>query len=213
MPPIKERTKNLTQDRILNAAAELFARQGFAESSTFQIARLAGVNEVTVFRHFSRKKTLFWAATESRLRHLSITQELLNRLEADESPRTALHGIVEFVVKIAQDHPDTLRLLYLALFTLDERAEKVLRKHLLPLLEPIRAYLCRCASKGLIRDLDPELATLGLASLVSAHIGLQSVLTRNDEIPASSDEAIAAYTNFWMTAMLQAPALGVLRDG
>jgi len=207
MPVSKDRIKNPTQDRILEAAVQLFSRQGFTGSSTYEIARLAGVSEVTVFRHFPRKRDLFWAATESRLRRLRISRELRNRLEGDENPRTALPGIVALLVELLYQHPETVRLLYLSLFELDHGAERILRKHLVPLFEPLREYLCRCASKGLIRDLDPGLGTICLAALVAAHQGLQSVLTADEGPTANMDDAIATYTRFWMTAMLPEPVL------
>src|SRR6202050_4184504 len=98
MPASRIQNSNGTADRIVEAAVQLFSRQGFAASSTHEIARLAGVSEVTVFRHFPRKKDLFWAATESRLRRLRISKELLGRLHADESPRNALPGRVDLLV-------------------------------------------------------------------------------------------------------------------
>src|ERR1700721_3724810 len=105
MPALKDRIKNPTQDRILEAAVQLFSRQGYSGSSTHEIARLAGVSEVTVFRHFPRKRDLFWAATESRLRRLRISRELRTRLERDENPRTALPGIVGLLVGLLMRHP------------------------------------------------------------------------------------------------------------
>ena len=204
----KVQTTNGTANRIVEAAVQLFSRQGFAASSTHEIARLAGVSEVTVFRHFPRKRDLFWAATESRLRRLRISRELRNRLESDEDPRTALPGIVELLVETLHHHPETVRLLYLSLFELDHGAERILRKHLIPLFQPLREYLSRCASKGVIRDLEPGVAALGLAALVAAHQGLQSVLTEDEGPAANTDDAIATYTSFWMTAMLPEPTLG-----
>src|SRR5271170_3162175 len=118
MPVSKNQNKNGTANRIVEAAVQLFSRQGFAASSTHEIARLAGVSEVTVFRHFPRKKDLFWAATESRLRRLRISKELRGRLESDENPRTAIPGIVALLVETVQHQPEMLRLLYLSLFEL-----------------------------------------------------------------------------------------------
>src|SRR6202140_4581360 len=96
---------NGTANRIVEAAVQLFSRQGFAASSTHEIARLAGVSEVTVFRHFPRKRDLFWAATESRLRRLRISKELRGRLESDENPRTAIPGIVALLVESLHHQP------------------------------------------------------------------------------------------------------------
>ncbi len=202
MSTAKIQNTNGTANRIVEAAVQLFSRQGFAASSTHEIARLAGVSEVTVFRHFPRKRELFWAATESRLRRLRISKELRGRLENNEHPRTAIPGIVSLLVETVQHQPELLRLLYLSLFELENGAERILRKHLVPLFEPVREYLTRCVSTGLIRDLEPGVATLGLAASVAAHQGLQQVLTIADIPYANPDDAIAAYSAFWMKALV-----------
>lgn len=53
--------RNSTRQRLINAALELFATQGVAETTTRQIAELAQVNEVTLFRHFGNKHGLLLA--------------------------------------------------------------------------------------------------------------------------------------------------------
>ena len=202
MADSRAQSKNGTADRIVEAAVQLFSRQGFAASSTYEIARLAGVSEVTVFRHFPRKRDLFWTATESRLRRLRISKELRGRLEGDENPRTALPGIVALLVETLHHQPETIRLLYLSLFELDHGAERILRKHLVPLFQPLRDYLARCVSKGLIRDVEPGITALGLAALIAAHQGLRSVLTEGGASSASTDDLIATYSDFWTTVIL-----------
>ncbi len=47
-----------TRERLLGAAATVFARDGFEGATTRAIAREAGVNEVTLFRHFQTKENL-----------------------------------------------------------------------------------------------------------------------------------------------------------
>ncbi|MFS8866770.1 TetR/AcrR family transcriptional regulator [Synechococcus sp. H65.1] len=50
-----------SRQRLLKAARELFVRQGIAQTTTRQIADLAGVHEVTLFRHFGSKQGLLLA--------------------------------------------------------------------------------------------------------------------------------------------------------
>lgn len=49
------------RQRLLDAAARVFARDGLAGATTREIAREAGVNEVTLFRHFQTKERLIQA--------------------------------------------------------------------------------------------------------------------------------------------------------
>ncbi len=46
------------RERILEAAAALYATSGFRGTTTRRIAAEAGVNEITVFRHFGSKEAL-----------------------------------------------------------------------------------------------------------------------------------------------------------
>ena len=46
------------QQRILDAALKVFSRDGISGATTREIARVAKVNEVTLFRHFKNKNEL-----------------------------------------------------------------------------------------------------------------------------------------------------------
>lgn len=50
-----------TRQRLLDAAARVFARDGLTGATTRAIAKEAGVNEVTLFRHFQTKDRLIAA--------------------------------------------------------------------------------------------------------------------------------------------------------
>jgi AcrR family transcriptional regulator len=49
---------NQTRQRIIEATTRLFAEKGIAGTTTRAIAQRAGVNEVTLFRHFGSKDNL-----------------------------------------------------------------------------------------------------------------------------------------------------------
>lgn len=50
---------DLTRQRLVRAALELFTTQGFHETTTPQIAKKAGVAEGTIYRHFTSKQHCF----------------------------------------------------------------------------------------------------------------------------------------------------------
>src|SRR3990172_1268225 len=66
---------------IIAATRQLFARQGFAATTTRQIARAARVSEALVFKHFPHKKDLYRAIIEERMaeadRSLPLDETLL----------------------------------------------------------------------------------------------------------------------------------------
>jgi AcrR family transcriptional regulator len=59
-PPLPA-ASTATHQRLLDAAARVFAEHGLAGATTRTIAEAAGVNEVTLFRHFGSKDRLLEA--------------------------------------------------------------------------------------------------------------------------------------------------------
>jgi AcrR family transcriptional regulator len=54
-----------TRERIIKAAFELISIKGYQGATTREIAKSAGVAEVTIFRHFTNKETLFAEVLQS----------------------------------------------------------------------------------------------------------------------------------------------------
>jgi len=54
--------ETVKQQRILQSAIALFAEKGYANTSTSEIAKLSGVAEGTIFRHYGTKENLLLSA-------------------------------------------------------------------------------------------------------------------------------------------------------
>src|ERR1700746_3106710 len=84
---------DLTRKRILAAAQHVFSRDGFQGATTREIAREAGVNEVTIFRHFHTREELLHAT----LKHSCASLDAL--VQPEESWREDLFGCLERFVR------------------------------------------------------------------------------------------------------------------
>lgn len=120
----KDFTNRMTQssseirDRIVEASVRLFSNQGFNGTSTREIARLADVNESSLFRYFPTKEGLFWAALQSCLDSLRLRKELKAGLAQMDNPAIVIPLIVELMVETATYHPEVLNLLGICLLEL-----------------------------------------------------------------------------------------------
>ncbi len=65
-----------THQRILNAALEEFTIHGFKGTSTRAISERAGVNEVTLFRHFGSKVEMLKEAVEDSVRQMRVPTKI-----------------------------------------------------------------------------------------------------------------------------------------
>ncbi len=63
--------------RILASAAEMFSSFGYNGVSTRDIASEASVNEVTIYRHYPRKRDLYVAVLDAELQQVKLRGDLL----------------------------------------------------------------------------------------------------------------------------------------
>ena len=55
----KRMTKEKRRLQIIDSAMKLFMKKGYQGTTTANIAKEAGISEITLFRYFSSKKALF----------------------------------------------------------------------------------------------------------------------------------------------------------
>ncbi len=119
-----------TRDRILDAAEELFAEQGFA-SSLRNITSSAGVNLAAVNYHFGSKEELIRELFARRLGPLNEERlELLDRAESASGGTPPLEEIVNaFVGPALRMSHDPRGAIFMRLFghTMSQRDDRILR--------------------------------------------------------------------------------------
>ncbi|HRP07959.1 MAG TPA: helix-turn-helix domain-containing protein, partial [Gemmatimonadales bacterium] len=99
-----------TRDRLLEAARELFASEGFHATTTPLISSRAGVAEGTIYRHFPSKQALLNAVYQDAMRWGTATV----RAAAAGGGRVAdrLGGLARSWLDAAEARPALVRLLF-----------------------------------------------------------------------------------------------------
>lgn len=103
-----------TRNKIIEAALDLFSSQGFHAATTRKIAQHAGVNEVTIFRHFKNKDNLFQDVLE-RVKQVGFDLAMID-LSVEIDPYDLLTLMVDYIFDLFARYPRELRLLIMALF-------------------------------------------------------------------------------------------------
>ena len=202
----KSAGSSVTAVRIVEAAAQLFAHNGFKGTTTREIAQLACLNEATLFRYFPRKPELFWAAVESHVARVKLARDTQTSLASDDAPAIVVPLLVSFLLDNLNHQPQLRRLLHVAAFELPE-SDKMIREHLGPIFDMVCAYFKRCAEKGTMRNVEPSLATLGLMGAITAHQGWSKLFTGREAPYADDQQALSAYAILWLNGLL--PGTGV----
>ena len=197
----KAAATSVTEVRIVEAAAQLFAHNGFKGTTTRDIAQLADLNEATLFRYFPRKPELFWAAVESHIARVKLARATQISLASDDEPTIVVPLLIAFILDSLNNQPDLRRLLHVAAFELPQ-ADQMIREHLGPIFDMVCAYFRRCAEKGTVRNVAPSLAALGLLGAITAHQSL-CLLFDGKESPYPNDEhPVSAYALLWLNGLL-----------
>ena len=97
------------QEKILKAALELFALEGFKATSTSKIAKRAGVSEGLIFRHFENKEGLLEAIIKEGEERAKI---LFADIVLETDPREVIRKTLDFGSKLKEDEADFWKLQY-----------------------------------------------------------------------------------------------------
>jgi AcrR family transcriptional regulator len=133
-----------TRTRLLDAAARVYARRGFAGATLDEVASEAGFSKGAVYGHFGSKENLLLALVEEYLAG-QVTEQmaLFDRDRATwERPLAGSHRWMDRL----QENPDRFRL-FVELWAYAQRDEHLARR-LAEGLEALRATFARFASES-----------------------------------------------------------------
>jgi AcrR family transcriptional regulator len=185
-------------EKIVQAAGQLFARQGYHGTSTREIAHLADISENTLFRYFEHKEDLFWSALEASFRGVRLRKDLLDAMAECEAPEIVLPRVLALLVETVTFKPQLLCLIAVALIELRWKAESICQQHLSPAFAAFSRYLARNIETGRIRNLDPRMITSALAMTVIVDPDLSRLISGAPPPHPDSRDAVRAYTKFWL---------------
>lgn len=197
--------------RIIKAAVALFSRQGFHGTRTREIARLADVSEVTVFRYFDHKDAIFWSALQSCFSSIKSRLDLLGKSSTDEIPEVMFPEIICLLVDVVTYSPELMRLVAVALLELRGPAEEVCRENLTPIFSAISDYLTRNIESGRVRRLNPAIVAAALTLTVIMQPELSKLVDGSALPKLSGREAINEYSEFWLSVLIPSPGLDFTR--
>lgn len=129
-PPLNSNGKPLTQreqlgeesrHKILEAAATLFARQGYDGTSISQLSKACGLPTSSIYWHFGSKEGVLWAVADRV--STAYLQRDFSLEDFDGDPVERLRAMLEEVARTLHEGEDALRLLLRLTLTSGRRAK------------------------------------------------------------------------------------------
>jgi TetR/AcrR family transcriptional regulator len=156
--PVGERPDD-TRERIIDAAQEIFARDGFVGAKMQEIADKVGIQRPSLFYHFKNKEALFVAAHEQVFAR--IEPVFRESLVPDGDPFVQLDRVTRTVLAVMAEQPGFARMVARTAVDRHPAAVRIVRGYLQPLVDVSVDFLRRWQRRGVFRsDIDPFFFTL-----------------------------------------------------
>ncbi len=109
------------QEKILQAALQLFAKEGYHATSTSKVAKKAGVSEGLIFRHFGNKEGLLQAILDEGEKKF---KELVVNIVMESDPKGVIQKTIEMPVNIDKADYDFWKLQFKLKWELEVSGDK-----------------------------------------------------------------------------------------
>jgi len=186
-----------TGDKLILAAIDLIAEQGYDGTTTKEIAAAAGVNEVTLFRHFGSKQGLLIAAFERHHYAGEMTKLFNERLTGDV--RTDLLLIARTYHAAMNRNRKLISIAQKGGSRLPEDVYKHAAQHPVQLKKLLTNYFATLLEEGKLAPIDPETTAM---SFMWMNLGaFSSNLAENSNSSVTLDTFIERSVELFVRAL------------
>src|SRR6202011_4010930 len=182
-PPKAPSVKDVTLDKLQNAAGRILVRSGLRGATTRKIAAEAGVSEMTLFRRFGTKERLLSAVMDRLLLEESRTTHVPVAPKVQPDLRTQLLECAKAQVSFIDRNLPLIRVFVGEPEHFGEEERNVLREVFAPMRREVRQILAGASLAGAEIDLVVHL----LAAIIFVH-GLRT--SRAERSPYSANHYI-----------------------
>jgi AcrR family transcriptional regulator len=185
---------------ILDAAADLLARDGLARLSMDELAARAGVSRASLYRLYPGKAALF-AEMVRTFSPIEVMVATMQRL-VGEPPERALPELAVSVWGAISTHLGVVRpLLFEAASLGPDVRETVLEEFAPKLLGVLGGYLLEQMGAGRLRPMHPVLAIQSFVGPIIVHVMMRSVVTEVLGMEVDSEAAVREFAANWVRGM------------
>jgi AcrR family transcriptional regulator len=187
-----------TRQRIVQAAAQVFGEKGYARATTRALASAAGINEVTLFRHFGNKQNLF-AAVIDEYAASSLTASLTGELTGDYGEDLLVMG--NHLLQVLFERGDAVRLMLCEAAHFPE-VGSTLAQNPRQLRKMLAAYLEGKMKRGQVRPLHAEATAQAFWGMFFAYAISLGLLAEPVDPEISDEQLVAQFVDIFVNGTI-----------
>jgi AcrR family transcriptional regulator len=203
------------RSQIIAAAVELFARQGYYNTTILDVARKAGVSSGLIYQYVSDKEDVLLLALMSVLD--LYRQEIPRALEGRSDPMERWSAAIRAYCRVVDQHRVATVLAYRSTKSLPRDRREVIKQSEIQTNALIAGCLRACIAAGLFRSVNVDVVTYQIVTFAHAwalkHWRLKDLCTLEEYISSGLDffaHALFTPAGWRHSRKLLAPAEGAL---
>lgn len=174
----------------------LFSKKGYLGATTKEIAKKAGVAELTVFRHFSSKERLFEEMIKS-YSFLPALKGLLPELK-DLEYIDALSAIAKKYLERLSERRELIKIMQSEMHLYPAKVKIIQHNFVDEMIRTLASYFREVHARGTLRDFDPELAARAFFGMFFSYFNAQQLLLPKEAKNSDAARVIREYVGIFV---------------
>ena len=192
-----------TKEKILNAAMTLVSEKGYLGATTREIARGAGVTELTLFRHFGSKERLFEACL-NRHTFLPALKELMPDLEGMSYEEALLTVGRRFLLSLKARKP-MVKIMQAEMCRYPDKMKRMSGAFFDETLGTLAAYFGTRQRMGELRSFPPEVAARMFLGMLFSYFQTEELMRGTDITrQGRMDKAVNGFVDIFIHGTISA---------
>jgi len=195
--------KSSTDERLLQATLKLISEKGYLRATTKDIAREAGVTEVTLFRHFGSKERLFEEVI-NKYTFLPPLRDLLSEISKySYSYEKGLHAIGVLFFETLKERKSLVKIMTSEINIYPEKIREIYTQFIDETDRVLAGYFRSQQKKGMLRRFSPEMAAGVFLGMIFSCFRLEEIVKGRDIHKKELDGIIKEFVEIFVHGTLK----------
>jgi len=189
-------SKEKTKERILKATLKLISQKGYLGATMREISMESGVTELTLYRHFGSKETLFEEMLQNYtfLPRLKILLQEIEKLPYEEALRTV--G-VQFLHTL-KERDQLVRIMLSEINIYPEKIRRVYNNFLDELIQTLAGYFSNLKNENTFRNLIPKTAARAFLGMIFAYFQAEEIVGGRNITQEEMEDTVREYVDIFV---------------
>lgn len=185
-----------TREKILEAGLKLFSKKGYLGATTKEIAKSAGVAELTLFRHFSSKERLFEEVINSYT-FLPALKGLLPELKGLDFS-DSLYVIAKRFIERLTERRELIKIMHSEIPLYPVKVKNIYHNFIDEMVRTLAKYFRELQAAGNLREFNPEMGARAFFGMFFSFFNAREFLLRKDLKNIDPEVVIRAYVDIFV---------------